>query len=538
MEAKWPFLVLLIFFLGLTGYVVSRLERTKVMNNWEKRRCEIPVMVGASFFKPDTDTRSPTEFSVDNFKFCTKQYSDTFLAMIMGPFSWLLGKQVSLTGKSLGILQTVKQILARLYAGFMTYLNSFLGKYRRGINGLRRIIIYLRMAVQRMMAIAVSTIYMGMTLFRGIITGIQVIIRVVLIICAIMLAVIILLWFVLFPVIPIIMSALSAIVAMVVVLGVVMSGALASEAESKKGGFCMAGETWIPVSPVPKRACQVQVGDVLQDGSRVTATMEMTGEGVSWYSVDGILLSGDHLVQGTDGEWHPVHEDPRACPLPQMERPRVYCFNTTTQCIPVTGLSGQTLWFRDWEELSAEDEEGHSLWRERVLQLLNGEADATEAEATEADATEAEAIKKAGQEPLEIPLWSPMTEIQVPGGWKNIVELRVGDEVMDGRTITRILGKVHGETEASTSEGAGASEAAGATREWTTGGYQWQDGKWSLCQGSPHLGQRGWNLITESGVFQVRRGDEVIRSRDFTEVGYDQIQKTYPFVLERLRKCP
>jgi hypothetical protein len=523
MEAKWPFLVLLIFFLGLTGYVVSRLERTKVMNNWEKRRCEIPVMVGANFFKPDTDTRSPTEFSVDNFKFCTKQYSDTFLAMVMGPFSWLLEKQVSLTSKSLGIFQVVKQLVARLFAGFMTYLNSFLGKYRRGINGLRRIIIYLRMAVQRMMAIAVSTIYMGMTIFRGMVTGIQVVIRVVLIICAIMLAVIILLWFVLFPVIPIIMSALTAIVSMVVVLGVVMSGSLASEAESKKGGFCMAGETWIPVSPVPKRACQVQVGDVFHDGSRVTATMEMTGEGVSWYAVDGILLSGDHLVRGTDGEWHPVHEDPRACPLPHMERPRVYCFNTTTQCIPVTGLSGQTVWFRDWEELSVEDEEGHTQWVERVLQMLNGEV-------TEAEATEAEATQKAGQVSMEIPLWSPMTEIQVPGGWKTIVELGVGDEVMDGRTATRILGKVHGETEADSTQK--------ADNQWTTGGYQWQEGRWSLCQGSLSLGQRGWNLITESGVFQVRRGDEVIRSRDFTEVGYDRIQETYPFVLERLRKCP
>jgi hypothetical protein len=173
--------------------------------------------------------------------------------------------------------------------------------------------------------------------------------------------------------------------------------------------------------------------------------------------------------------------------------------------------------------LSVEDEEGHTQWVERVLQMLNGEV-------TEAEATEAEATQKAGQVSMEIPLWSPMTEIQVPGGWKTIVELGVGDEVMDGRTATRILGKVHGETEADSTQK--------ADNQWTTGGYQWQEGRWSLCQGSLTLGQRGWNLITESGVFQVRRGDEVIRSRDFTEVGYDRIQETYPFVLERLRKCP
>jgi hypothetical protein len=176
------------------------------------------------------------------------------------------------------------------------------------------------------------------------------------------------------------------------------------------------------------------------------------------------------------------------------------------------------VWFRDWEELSAEDDEGHSLWRERVLRLLNEESDKTETH------------EKAGQEALDIPLWSLITEIQVPGGWKAIAELVIGDEVTDGRSVTRILGKVCGETEA----GQGHEETE--SHEWTTGGYQWKEGRWTLCQGSLHQGKKGWNLITESGVFQVKRGNGVIRSRDFTEVGYDRIQETYPFVLERLRK--
>ena len=85
MESKWPFMLItfgLIFALGLT---ISKLERTSVMNNWTDRRCELPVVMAASFFKPADDPRSTGEFAKDNFDFCMKSFIDKFMTIFMAP---------------------------------------------------------------------------------------------------------------------------------------------------------------------------------------------------------------------------------------------------------------------------------------------------------------------------------------------------------------------------------------------------------------------------------------------------------------------
>jgi hypothetical protein len=83
MESKWPFILLtfgLTFALGLT---IASLERDGVMNNWDSRRCDFPVMVAAMFFKPESDPRASTKFAQDNFNFCMKSYVDKFMNLLI-----------------------------------------------------------------------------------------------------------------------------------------------------------------------------------------------------------------------------------------------------------------------------------------------------------------------------------------------------------------------------------------------------------------------------------------------------------------------
>ena len=67
------------------------------MNNWDKRRCELPVAMAARFFKPDWDPRTKGEFANDNFDFCMKQYIDKFMALLMAPINALFGKHTNLS---------------------------------------------------------------------------------------------------------------------------------------------------------------------------------------------------------------------------------------------------------------------------------------------------------------------------------------------------------------------------------------------------------------------------------------------------------
>ena len=531
MEAKWPFILILFFFLGLTGYLISYLERSKVMNDWENRRCNLSVMIAARFFKPETDTRSPNEFSSDNFEFCVKQFTDLFMNMIMPPITALLGKQSALTGGAMGILTTVREIVRRITAAFMSYISSFMDKFKNGMFEFRRIIAYLRMAIGRLMAIVTSTIYIGLTLFSGMLSSIQTVIRVVLIICAIMIIVIIILWFILLPVIPFILTTLTAIVALVIALSVVMSGSIASDAESKKSGFCFAEHTRVEIRrenqailTIPIR--MIRVGDriVSTDSKehRVTAVMQMTSKDVDWYDLDGVYVAGDHMVQH-QGKWTYVKEHPDAHALSSVSvslySPSVYCLNTTTHIIPLKGRSRETL-FRDWEEFEENDSEGHQLWRKSVFFMLN---------AINLDDT-AQRHSKEWEEDQPTPLVSKNIMVSSPMGGKIISECNVNDVIYDSRgNEQKILGIVRGEA-------IGKAEQV----DWSQGGWRKRgDDRWERRQDTikeTEEKEEGWNLITETGEWVLWNKNGIMDTvSDFTEVGHVRIRELYNLVSYRLR---
>jgi len=524
MESKWPFMMItfgLLFALGLT---IANLEKTAVMNNWTDRRCDLPVIAAASFFKPDTDPRSGTTFATDNFEFCMKTTVEKFIAFFMAPVNALFGKQVNVAGDAMNSLQSIRNIAKTVYDAFLSYLDQYYRKFNASVFEMSRVVQYLRMAMNRANAIAVSMIYSGISMFRAMINSIQYIIKVVMIICGIMLAIIIILWFILFPVIPIILATLAAIVSAVLAFSGILSSSIQAEAQDKMGGFCFSEGAPILVQGKDgkdeiKRADNIQLGDELSSGGgRITSIILMDGKDIPLYNIKGIFVSGSHLVKGTDGEWKSVSEDERAV-RSESRSPVIYCFNTTSNSIPIQSNDSEIIWFRDWEEIKNDDINGQFMWNYLISKILHRD---TNYNAWKSNLTPHCEIAVVGKEMRVktkdgfVPIW----KLSVPFG--SVVD-RNGKE-------QKILGIVHSEIEQS-------KERNGT---WHTELYVWEDGAWiksknTVCRGTDVI--HGMTLITESGEFAI--WDEQTKQekwiRDFTEVGYDRIHETYSFVEARLR---
>ena len=204
MESKWPFMLItfgLIFALGLT---LSKLERTSVMNNWDNRRCDLPVIAAASFFKPEDDPRSGSDYAKDNFNFCMKSFIDKFMTLFMAPINALLGKHMNLAASTGDAVNVVRNIAQKLYNTLLGFLDQYMRRFNASVYEMSRVMQFLRMAMRRANGMVISMLYSGITLFRGMLNTIQFVIKVILIICGIMLAIIIILFFILFPFIPMI----------------------------------------------------------------------------------------------------------------------------------------------------------------------------------------------------------------------------------------------------------------------------------------------------------------------------------------------
>lgn len=531
MDTKWPFMLIafgLTFALGLT---ISSLERTGIMNNWDKRRCEMPVVMAAMFFKPESDPRTKNTFAKDNFDFCMKSYIDKFMNLLMAPINALFGRQANLAGSALDMVNTVRNIAASMYKSLSEYLDIYYRKFNASVYEISRVIQYLRMAMGRANAAVMSMLYTGITMFRGLLNMIQFIIKVVLIICGIMLSIIIILIFVLFPFIPMILAVLGAIVATVLSLVMVVSGTVANEANSDKSGFCFSETSKIIVKEnnieIKKEVKNIKIGDELGiNCGKVTAIILMNGKDVELFDINGIILSGSHLVLGTDKYWKCVSADERAKKINNTSNV-LYCFNTTTHTIPVFSPELNTsIMFRDWEEFDDNDQIGEYTWTYTILKMLNNNSNYYK-------------WSKGLKINAEMPLLGKNIKVKTKNGFVEISTISLlwyPNNISCVRCLNRdgheqdILGVVSAKID-------GIEDDNGI---WNTELYEWVNGVWikgistvKESSGSAY----GATLITESGEFiiwdELEQKEKIVR--DFTEIGYKEIYKTYPLVCSRLR---
>jgi len=538
MDSKWPFMLITFGLVLALGLTIAGLERTGVMNNWDSRRCDFPVMTAAMFFKPDSDPRTSTKFTQDNFNFCMKSYIDKFMNLLMIPVNALFDKQLNLAGSAINMVDTVRQIAATMYAEFSKYLTKFFGEFNRSVYEISRIIQYFRMAMGRANAMAMSMLYMGITMFRGMINAIQFIIKVILIICGIMLAIIIILIFVLFPFIPMILAVLGSIVAAVLSLTMIIGGSLATEASNAKSGFCFSETSEIIVkekdTDIIKSVKDIKIGDELGNNcGKVTAIILMSGKDIQLYNINGVIVSGSHLVLGTDMLWKCVSSDERAKKTDNTSN-ILYCFNTTTHTIPVFSSVfsselqeiNNPIMFRDWEEFDDNDQLGEYIWTYTILKMLNNNSNYSK--------------WKDGLKSIIMPLMGNNVKVKTNMGFMEISAISsLWCPNMSMRCLTRdneeqdILGVVSAEID-------GIEDDNGL---WNTELYEWVDGVWikglSTVKESKEINGSayGMTLITDSGEFiiwdETEQKEKIVR--DFTEIGYKEIYKTYSLVSSRLR---
>ena len=91
------------------------------------------------------------------------------------------------------------------------------------------------------------------------------------------------------------------------------------------------------------------IGDILQDGSIITSTLILSGKNTQMYYLNGIFVTGTHLVQHNT-TWISVENHPNSIYIPEYHSSFVYCINTDTGILKI----GETI-FTDWNEMLPDD---------------------------------------------------------------------------------------------------------------------------------------------------------------------------------------
>ena len=488
---------------GLTSTFAILLAQSnieEIMKHWPQRRCDLEIMVSAQLYKPKDDMRTSGEFAAENFTFCTKKTFQTIINTLLIPVFMLINQQLDVAEAVNEMLNRIRIMITNLFDGFQKILDPFFKRFRMTGNAFAINQMKFLSAMGRAFGISQAVLYLGMSLVTSIENFVQFVIRVIMIIMYIILGLMILIWFMILPVFALI----------IITCQVIGNSPFGYMVEDVCGEMCFDPKTLIRGKDGKvKKLGECRLGDTLQDGTVIEGILKVKGEKEQMYTLDGILVSGSHLVWHDEAdEWIPVKEHPDA--VPSFQRcPILICLRTSTRNIPLVGLQKEWL-FRDWEELPLELPTSDAVWDFLVSELLNEKAPTQ-------------------TPPQEIPLLKPSCQVMFQTGeFRTLAEVSIGDLIYSSKGFTKITGIYHGQAE--------FSEC------FTDGIWFQEEGEptWNHPKGTAG-DKKGWkaegiHLTTESGSFWMQSKNLSGFVRDFTEVGSENLPLTYNFTRKLLKK--
>jgi len=484
MEAKYLFVILnLALLFGLIS-IFSDSSRKDVMAHWPERRCDFDVLFTSFMYKPDSDSRTSSEFASENFNFCISSKSNNYLKSIFGNLFDVLEKQVGATDILTQVFKIQRMQLNSIYSPFSTLMTKFFAKFKQIGSLASRIFQHLYMAMKKAAGTAVASLYMAISLQTVFMNSIDFIIKVIMIVLYILMG----LAFIFFlPILPFLVLVL------ITVSGI--ETAMPGSTGPMGSVFCFARDTPVIMKNGDLQPISgLKPGDILRDGILVQAVVEVPGEKL--YNIDGILVSGYHCLYHNNDIIY-VKDHPRAV-ASLLKEQTLWTLITDRREIPVMGLRG-ALRFLDWDEIP-DSRVAETAWEDVANGILNGDR-----------------VSKA-MVPTSAPCLDPCLKVFIhQGGWRYLREVKVGDQIRDEIGWTRVTGIC----ERTVHTAIGRKDNRITDGNW----FLNYDGTWTHPRGLiQNVTWTGLQLITESGSFrlQINSSSEHI-VRDFTEVGSQQI---------------
>lgn len=305
------FTIITIIFIGVLFGMNKILDVDKVKKNWSKYRCRPDIMIMADLYGHS---------AAENIEFCLKNGFDERAKETLGPFYTFLGSFVAILTTLLKSINSIRMIFATIVGSISQVFGEFSTRIQTFFYTIQNTFFRMRFLFTRLFATMYSIIFMGMAGIKA------------------------------------------------------MDNFGNTFLFKFLDTFCFAPETPVLVLkgdsykyiPIQK----VRIGDVLKDGSKVTATFQFFSDGQEMRTLARpdlpipIEVSTNHYLLHKS-KWIKVEDHPNALSSAPwsggLDRPLI-CLNTDTHRIPI----GDYI-FCDYDE----SEEGDQETMQTVLNQLN-----------------------------------------------------------------------------------------------------------------------------------------------------------------------
>jgi len=510
MSGYLSLIVLTLILTGLFAMIVASADLQEIMSNWPERRCEVPVVIAGALFKPSDDPRSSSEFSADNFQFCVRHLVDEVLKIAFSPLYAVAGQQMNAANVMAGPMNSIRGMITQGMKSFSTIFQAQYKQFTAVSVHVTKIWHHIKFAMGRIGAIVTSIVYFGLSASMLVQNTMSLIMNIIMVFIGILAAMILLIWFGLIPFIGI-------IIMMIVLLASAdaETGGWISGGSADAGPFCVDPDANVVMKDGSLKPLKsIKVGDLIasKDSSEniVTGILSVDSSKQVIVSIGGVKMSETHPVF-YNNKWMRAQEHPDA-KIQNTFLEELICLNTTGHSCTVRGLIDVIV--GDWDEAS--ELEDQILWVNWAYEILNN------------------IPFQSLDIPSTVPLCSDCVKVfsKATKSWINIDTIKIGDEILDVKSYTRVIGIYTGSF---TTEEVPYSEWL-SDGVWLKQGQSWELNKDGLPSDDEGLLVSGRFLVTESETFYINVNKKLLHVRDFTEVGASRLNECYSWFDDEINK--
>jgi hypothetical protein len=403
------FIFITFFVFVVFSYCKIMQTKENIADDWVNQRCKPQNMLFAGLIsKPEGTTAF--QYTNDNFQYCVQNILTNISGYALEPFQYMMSSLTNVFSEFVSSIQQSRELMDKLRSNISIFTEDIFARILNVMIPIQKMFIALMDTFQKIQGVMTSGLYTMLGTYYTLQALMGAMLDLMIKLLMALAIIIVGLW-----IMPFTWPAAASMTAVFLGISVPLSIII----------YFMTEVLHIKTSAVPKLRCfdectkcvlkngtikfikDIQSNDVLIDGSIVTSKIKVLSKDLMMYELNGIIVSGCHIVS-YNTHWIPVYKHPEAIKLNYYDEPYLYCLNTTNKIIRLNAME-----FADWDEVY-----GNKL--EFLFKQTNIQNETQFAE-----------MFNEGFE--------HNVSIKTKNGIKNISDIMVGEELLDGAIVYGIV---------------------------------------------------------------------------------------------------
>jgi hypothetical protein len=340
------FIFITLFVFSVFSYCQVMQTKQSIADDWINQRCKPQNILFAGLITRPEDV-SAFQYTSDNFQFCVQNILTNISGYALQPFLYMIQSLTQIFQEMANSIQQSRELINKIRNGFKQFAQDIFERMLNVMIPMQKTVITLMDTFQKIQGVMTGSLYTMLGTYYTLQALMASILDFIVKILVALVIVIMGLWIMPFtwPVAAATTSVFAAIAIPLAIIIYFMSEVLHIKTASIPKLRCFDENTKIPLRDGNTIAIQdIRVGDILANGSYVTAKIKVTSAHMKMYNLHNILVSESHLVKYKE-QWIRVGNHPDALNI-DYDKPFLYCLNTNNKVIELNNLV-----FSDWDEL-------------------------------------------------------------------------------------------------------------------------------------------------------------------------------------------